>query len=79
MSPNPKRQPKQIPLFDRLMREFKLHSDSAVGRFTGTQCATMTRIRYGDFNIGDAMVCRISRATGWSVAEIDELAALSNK
>lgn len=78
MNQEPRYQPKQIPLFDLLVKEFNLHSDAAIGRFTDTDQSSIARIRYGKERIGDGLTCRVSRATGWSVAEIDALAKLSN-
>lgn len=79
MSPKPSDQPKQIPLFDKLMREFGLINDTAVAKFTHTHLSVVSRTRYGVYQIGDALICRVARATGWSVAEIDALAKLSNR
>lgn len=71
--------PRQIPLFDALMREYKLGNDTQLAKFTNTHAAVICRIRYGDLQIKDGLICRIARATGWDIPRIDALAAKSNK
>jgi hypothetical protein len=62
-----------VPLFDALYRECGYKSDADIARATESNHATISHIRHGRQPISDLFICRVARATGWSVARIDDL------
>lgn len=74
MNPHDRPPTLPVPLFDALMREYKLRSDSALARFTGSHTSYISRVRSRTNPLNDAFLCRVARVTGWAIADIDTLA-----
>lgn len=62
-----------VPLFDALFREYRLRSDRALAKFTHSHTSYISRVRSRKLPINDAFLCRVARATGWTLAHIDAL------
>lgn len=73
MNPHDRPPTLPVPLFDALMREFKLVNDSAIARFTGSHTSYISRVRSRVNPLNDAFLCRVARATGWPIAHLDDL------
>jgi plasmid maintenance system antidote protein VapI len=62
-----------VPLFDALYRECGYRSDYELARAIETHKCTISHIRHGRLEISDQFVCKVARATGWTVKRIDDL------
>ena len=69
----PRASTKPVPLFDAMFRECGMKNDADIARATESNHSTISHIRHGRQPISDLFICRVARATGWSVKRIDDL------